>query len=75
MHEILLRHLQFLIVQSKSFRLLSMEEGGSNNKVHAKCARLKRKLILQGRCLKWSQPDIAKKTHIFNENTGFEATY
>ena len=74
-HGILLRHLQFLIVQSKSFRLLTMEEVGSNSRVTAKCARLRRKLILQGRCLKRSQPDSAKKTHIFNENTGFAATY
>jgi len=72
---IMLRHLPFLIVQSNSLRLLSMEEVGSNSRVHAKCARLKRKPILQGRCLKRSQPDSAKKTHIFNENTGFAATY
>ena len=55
--------------------LLTMEEMGSNNTVSAKCERLKRKLIFQGGCLKRSQLDSAKKTHIFIENTGFAATY
>ncbi|KAH1034343.1 hypothetical protein GYH30_054659 [Glycine max] len=45
-----------------------MEEVGSNKTISAKSARLKRKVILQGRCLRRSQPDNAKKTHIFNEN-------
>ena len=52
-----------------------MEKVRSNKTISAKSVRLKRKLILQGRCLRTSQPDSAKKTYIFNENIGFASIY
>ena len=52
-----------------------MEEEGSNTRDSVKSARLKRKLILQGKRLRRSQNDRAKKTHIFNENIGFASLY
>jgi len=48
-----------------------MEEEVSNTTFCAKSARLKRKLILQGKCLPRSKHNSAKKTHIINENIGF----
>ncbi|KAG5012774.1 hypothetical protein JHK86_025035 [Glycine max] len=48
-----------------------MEEEGSNTRDSVKSARLKRKLILQGKRLRRSQNERAKKAYIFNENIGY----
>ena len=52
-----------------------MEEEGSNTIGSAKSAALKRKLILQGKRLRRSQNNIAKKAHIFNENIGYASVH
>jgi len=52
-----------------------MEEEGSNTRDSVKSARLKRKLILQGKRLRRSQNERAKKAYIFNENIGFACVY
>ena len=71
---ILLRYLQ-VIIEALSFPVNDSWKKRVLTRDFSKFARLKRKLILQGKRLRRSQNDRAKKTHIFNENIGFASLY